>query len=379
MTNWAAIVYGRTYEVDFRLIALPEDFNSEEENWLVDNIRVTTRTAEQLSGNPRWFLFKNERHCVVGVTCMVRELLTPLDDKTKNLTVDQNNRPLYIFVGFAHKPDQQGNFPSLPSYEDLDLQLFKPHYSFVSDLWAVKPYDELSRKVTSSTYKEINLPSADMMINLDEAQYQLNLSNIQATSLWPDSLDVRQRLWAKAALLIRERPQANISLCCGLSTGEDALSGPLLNATAADVRQMKTLPKPVELPPTPKEKPKKTSKTVRRRKQIAHQTVHRKQSQSTIRLVSILGGATVGGGSSWLLSTFLGVNPFYRAISVIFGTAVGGVVGSTVAELLESKKQQDTSLRDRASSVSSSNRQAGLQGFKEKVPQDTDDDSSWKI
>ncbi|NJN08167.1 MAG: hypothetical protein HC815_09270 [Richelia sp. RM1_1_1] len=70
MNQWSALVYGRTYEVDFRLIAMPEDFNDEDKKWALKYILGTTRSPEKLPEQPRWSLFKNDKYCVVGVTAL---------------------------------------------------------------------------------------------------------------------------------------------------------------------------------------------------------------------------------------------------------------------------------------------------------------------
>ena len=76
--QWAAIVYGRSYHLDFRIIAVPEDFTKRDIDWAMPYILATTRRANKLITHPRWSLFKNESHCVVGVTCMVRDLICQL-------------------------------------------------------------------------------------------------------------------------------------------------------------------------------------------------------------------------------------------------------------------------------------------------------------
>ncbi len=58
-SKWAGIVYGRSYNLDFRLIAIPEDFTINETHWALEHIIPTTRAAGKLPHHPRWSLFKN--------------------------------------------------------------------------------------------------------------------------------------------------------------------------------------------------------------------------------------------------------------------------------------------------------------------------------
>ena len=73
--QWAAIVYGRTYHLDFRFITIPHDFTASDITWASQHILATTHQARNLPSNPRWSLFKNDSYCVVGITCMVRDLI----------------------------------------------------------------------------------------------------------------------------------------------------------------------------------------------------------------------------------------------------------------------------------------------------------------
>ena len=99
----APIVYGRTYEVDFRYIVLPEDFQGnslvgfeiKEQDWLNNHIRSSTLAAEKLPKKPRWSILKNEKYSVIGVTCMADEL-------AKENTKDRESRSLYVFLGFMY-------------------------------------------------------------------------------------------------------------------------------------------------------------------------------------------------------------------------------------------------------------------------------------
>ena len=97
--RWAPLVYGRTYEVDYKLPAIPEDFSPEDRNWALQYITVTLREPDKLKNNPRWSLFKNERYLVIGVSCMFREIYRSPDKSGQPFpwATDKHKRPLYIF------------------------------------------------------------------------------------------------------------------------------------------------------------------------------------------------------------------------------------------------------------------------------------------
>jgi hypothetical protein len=262
-SKWAAIVYGRTYEVDFRLMAMPEDFTEEDKQWVLQYILGTTRLPEKLPGQPRWSLFKNDRYCVVGVTCMVRELMSnpiekksedmtqdiksidnpvdeksedttqdiesianSIDEKPKDITKDIKNRPLYVFAGYVTKLTQE-----LPVISpSLNLELFNNPYQYVASKWFVKPYDRDKETIEKTKY-EVELEQSEIAINTDNLKLNCNDREIK---LWSNSAS--KALWLKAA-----RYSCPISLCIGLAGEREAIDSPFLNGTTRDVVEPKVL------------------------------------------------------------------------------------------------------------------------------------------
>jgi len=100
--KWAAIVYGRSYHLDFRFITIPHNFTAQDIQWATPYILATTQKARNLANSPRWSLFKNDSYCIVGVTCMVRDLIPQLgEDLIEVMSKDDQGRPLYVFVGYV--------------------------------------------------------------------------------------------------------------------------------------------------------------------------------------------------------------------------------------------------------------------------------------
>ncbi|CAD5990481.1 hypothetical protein PCC9214_05807 [Planktothrix tepida] len=234
--KWAAIVYGRTHEVDFRFIATPKDFKNDkfEKNWALNHILTTTRSASKLSGNPRWSLFKNECHCVVGVTCMVRELIGRATEETsEDLTKDSKGRPLYVFVGYVARVDKEHAFPPLPPYLGNNLKFFEPLYQYVRDVWFVKNYEEASKVPSFTEYQDLPEGEFSSLTDYDsDFSQSLNYQNRYKVFLWPDSEEYRQKLWMTVP-----RCKRPISLCLGLAGQKDVIDSPFLNGTAEDVVQ----------------------------------------------------------------------------------------------------------------------------------------------
>ncbi|MBW4505683.1 MAG: hypothetical protein KME64_04120 [Scytonematopsis contorta HA4267-MV1] len=229
--EFAPIVYGRTYEVDFRFIVVPEDFQQgsvqnfqlKDRDWLEGCIRTTTLQAERLPGNPRWSIFKNKSHCIVGVTCMAAEVSL---DNIK----DKESRPLYVFLGYVCRPC--ADFQPIP----MVLDHFKDLYRYVSETWEERPYEANARVPNLAHYNEFDFAESQGVVSttLDE-QVKLNLEP-NKIRIWPDSTEFRQKLWLAASAC-----QAPVSLCLGLPNEAAALNGRSLNCTTLDFNVVREL------------------------------------------------------------------------------------------------------------------------------------------
>jgi hypothetical protein len=229
MHNWAAIVHGRTYEVDFRsnLIVVPEDFGREEIDWARRYILGTTVSPDELRHHPRWSVFKSDRHCVVGVTCQSRLV-------SEDLTLDIDNRPGYVFLGYVAR----GPFPPLPPRE---IEQFERLYQFVRDRWREKKSQ--SQDIHDCGY--IFEPGVE---EFPVAELPALNASGERIAIWP-SRDER-RLWAAAS-----NHPGPISLCLGLAGSRDAVEGPFDNATTGDAVERILLAKPLRDEPPAARRP----------------------------------------------------------------------------------------------------------------------------
>ncbi len=225
--KWSALIYGRTYEVDFRLIAMPKYFvDIKDRIWAENHILATTQIPEKLSDNPRWSLFTNEKYCVFATTCMVRELFpNNISQDTKDITTDFRGRPLYAFIGYVAERDQKsGQFPPLPAYSDLKLEQFQLLYQkYLQQCWDVKPYQPESKQPISTNEEDVSFKSRQIA----DSELQLN-QNLKKIRVW--SQEYNSDVWNTVIQEIEIFPQP-ISLCLGLSTPRDAENTPFLNVT----------------------------------------------------------------------------------------------------------------------------------------------------
>ena len=249
--KWAAIVYGRTYEVDFRFLTVPNDFNDERVNWASKYINSTTRYPQNLPQHPCWSFFQDDKHCVVGVTCMIKYLLeNPPEENSENLTKDMYGRDLFVFIGYV------ANIPHSP-IPSMKLELFKELYeSYVRPRWNDKSYEvrnlEKEGKNSSRYDKSFDL---DVCTQPSKNLYFFNVNN-ERRFIWP--VDVNQNLWCKA-----NQERNSLSICLGLFRKKYFLDGEFLNGTALDVTGddnhllPEKLQKKKEVPPIKIEQPEK--------------------------------------------------------------------------------------------------------------------------
>jgi hypothetical protein len=223
--GWAAIVYGRTYHLDFRLITVPHDFAPEDITWASEYIIPTTQQARKLLGSPRWSLFKNNHYCVVGVTCMVKDLI---GDRVK----DDRGRPLYVFVGYVTQLTENLVIQNLPAYTENCLDSFKTLYQEIEQVWLVKNYEPNSTHPSLSQYCPISFDSSAIAFRPQELP-PLNQQSRHPNRiyLWQSSTQQNSLLWQTAA-------QSSVPTATCLNIQGKALNNsPFLNQSTTQTEQ----------------------------------------------------------------------------------------------------------------------------------------------
>jgi hypothetical protein len=237
--EWAAIVYGRSYHLDFRFIAVPQDFTSQEINWASPYILATTRRARKLPSHPRWSLFKNDSHCIVGVTCMVRDLIGKLGENLiEVMSKDNRGRPLYVFVGYATKLSKVKCLFNLPTYTGECLESFKPPYQHLEKVWLVKDYNKDSKKPLLTEYQQLTFAAEETKsdLSIDLISQLISQLNYQQRSpeqvfLWPNSPEQNRQLWTASAQCVE-----STSICLD-TNGKRYFNSPFLNQTLANLEE----------------------------------------------------------------------------------------------------------------------------------------------
>ena len=226
MSKWAAIVYGRTYHLDFRFITVPQDFTAKDLNWASTHIVATTRQARNLAGSPRWSLFKNNSYCVVGVTCTIEDLIG-------NTVKDDRDRPLYGFFGYVTQLTSDKIIYNLPPYSDR-LDDFKILYEEIERVWLIRNYDHNSRKPTLSQYYSLDF--VDLAFDRI-ANPKLNTvdRNPDKVYLWSNHLEQKKLLWQTSA-----QSSVPIATCLNIE-GKPLTNSPFLNQSNHRTEQFQIL------------------------------------------------------------------------------------------------------------------------------------------
>jgi hypothetical protein len=248
MAALAPLVYGRTHNVDFRYLALPDDFEPEVRKAFDPYIVAMLRRPELLAAGPRLALFTFQGRRVAMIVARLDALLPFAAGLQHDIASDSAGRPLYLLAAYV-----AGSITpfALPDADDAAAcyRFFAPLLAFVDRRW-----EERSFEVDRNPLEEYGAvtpgeraagPQAS-----DAGRLELNARR-NLRSLWGETL--RPRLWAQAARA--DEP----SLALGLPSQPDALASPFLNATTPelpDAERPVTLPAELHRPaPPPRPEP----------------------------------------------------------------------------------------------------------------------------
>ena len=262
--GWAAIVYGRSYHLDFRFIAIPDDFTKQDTDWALEHILATTQQARNLANHPRWSLFKNDSHCVIGVTCMVRDLAghsstypreamqrglggfphkrhsTPKECKVPSgrwgvspvqeaIAKDDRGRPLYTFVGYVTKLNSDRVLQNFPAYSEADFDRFGTLCREIVKVWWVKNYERDRIKPSKSHYQALEFSELTVSNSSQLPQFNHGSKNPAQTYLSPSSNRQNNLLWLTSAKCLQPT-----STCLNIK-GKALVNSPFLNQTIANL------------------------------------------------------------------------------------------------------------------------------------------------
>ncbi len=246
-SKWAPLIYGRTYAVDFRFLAVPHDFDERIINYIWEFIKVTTRSAENLSSKPRWIFLRTKRHCIIGVTCLIRDLLDSYEDNvSEDLTRDRHGRPLYAFVGFVSETLVPSVTPAMnlalfaTSYLELIPQKWDESYAEVGNLQGV------FQAIKTEYNKQFSLEegiAADDRTQPEILFEQLMPENQDGIVFW-NIADAQNILFSAS------RSAQPIYLCTGNLTLRELLDSRFMSAALEEIQSRSEVQKVQKAPPS---------------------------------------------------------------------------------------------------------------------------------
>lgn len=245
--QWAPLVYGRTLEVDFRLLSIPQGLDQTDLDWVKSHISSSIIYPDDLRDGHRWSIFKNERYCVFALTCMANLV------STRRVVVQ--NRDLYVFAGYVSKidselfpePPHHPPVPTLAAVNRPPFGVFRTLYEYVDFLWE----DErtiLERKDIEQSFGAVARLERILESIYNLAAYEgnpvLNYSR-SAVRLVPDQQSAQpggnSMLWNEAAISFRP-----VSLCIGLPDQSSAVKGSFMNATTYATNNIEIVKRPTK-------------------------------------------------------------------------------------------------------------------------------------
>ena len=190
-TMCSALIYGRTYEVDHRWLATPNDFSQEDKSLALRYIEVVSHAhMTHYSAKPpldlvSWLFWSNRRYSVSGILCNVSVILDEayIHKLGKDLSYDNQTRRIpYSFLGYVFK--KTDGFYKTPSIYP-ELNLFQPLCEYISEKWFDK-YTKPPLEIQYKSLEELNLSNVELAENNPEEDLRLNL-NPDAINFYPKS------------------------------------------------------------------------------------------------------------------------------------------------------------------------------------------------
>ncbi len=248
MSEWSAIAYGRTYEVDYRFLAIPQDFTREDCEWAKKYIVATMHYRENLK-NLRWSMFKNQKYCVIGLTCRVSNFINSNDNIQFDISADKHKRPIYVFVGYVAKLDRDKKLDYIPDFcEQISASLKVLTIDIYNHFCSLLNYDSNSKKPLIYSYEylfdtNINATKIDNYYLHFVEVFDFSINEIKNPIL-SHNQETSTELWKITAeyILISQYTTSNqdISLCINAENNKYILTEtPFIAAT---VRKMVNYP-----------------------------------------------------------------------------------------------------------------------------------------
>lgn len=240
---WSALIYTRTYRVDYHYIAKPSDFGKDHIAWLESYLsEILSATNRQYGTHPpvgllHRFMLSSKEHWVVGIFCDVPSLLNDqelqaLADRFLNSEVSQEHdlsrdeydrRIAYMRLAYVIRKKGEKHIPPL----SFDIGIFNPLYEHVAQRWLV-PYTKPPEIINYSSDKDSN--QMLFATGVDFSDLPTLNTNPDHLSLYPNDNSYPKSLWY--AFFFCKSPT---SLLISNVSDESLKNGQFMNASLPSV------------------------------------------------------------------------------------------------------------------------------------------------
>jgi len=226
---WSGIIYTRTKNLDYRYIAIPKNFDSYQLLWLETYVKFLLKKPDNLreNGSDRriWSIFKDENYCVIGLTCMVRDLIGFIElNHPNDYTRDYTQTPIYTFIGCSIKlKEMSSDVPDFNILKDKFKNLYEEH---VIPVW-----EELFSTTSVSLSPNINFLEEEKKLSCNAQNNKYDLNTDSNSVLIAPMTDENNKGYWYSAYEFSEP----ISLCLGFSSEKDLINSPFMNCTINDI------------------------------------------------------------------------------------------------------------------------------------------------
>ncbi|MDA1014418.1 MAG: hypothetical protein O3A00_08205 [Planctomycetota bacterium] len=245
---WAPLVYGRTLNVDFRLLAIPEETSREDIDWFQRMVNGAIIYPDALRTGHRWAVFKNERYCAFGLVCMAALV------SAKRVVVQ--TRDLYLFAGYVARidptlypdPPHHPRIPPLGIVDQPPFTVFRTLWDYVDFLW--DDTRTSSEELLSDTQKPFRpVPQLEGLLSNSPI-----VESSSALNRTPGKCAVHSE--ANESLLWSEAIQSTIptSLCLRMPDRLSARSAPFENVTIDGIESDSVIDRASGTSSTPRKK-----------------------------------------------------------------------------------------------------------------------------
>lgn len=240
---WSALIYTRTYRVDYHYVVKPTDFGEDEIAWLESYLaEILSATNRQYGAHPpvgllHRFMLSSKQHWVIGILCDVPSLLDDQErqaladkflssevSKGRDLSRDEADRRIaYMRLAYVIRKNGGKQIPPI----NFDIGIFKPLYEHVAQRWLIpykKPAETIDYRSDRDSIQRI------LATEVEFSDLPALNTNPDHLSLYPNDNSYPKSLWYSFSFC-----DAPTSLLISKVGDESLKTGQFMNASLPNI------------------------------------------------------------------------------------------------------------------------------------------------